>query len=81
MHRQEELEHLELERALTLSMAAEEERLRAMLSDAKASEFDDFDSNYNRDSRVPPKSEAKVRVLSMYKCFHSIWAFVLLTIL
>ena len=61
MHRQEELEHLELERALTLSMAAEEERLRAMISDAKASEFDDYESNYNsRDSRAAPRSEAKV---------------------
>jgi hypothetical protein len=33
MHRQEELEHLELERALTLSMAMEEERLRALMAE------------------------------------------------
>ncbi len=31
LHRQEELEHAELERALLLSLAAEEERLRAMV--------------------------------------------------
>ena len=40
MHRQEELEHLELERALTLSMAVEEERLRLMMADAKMAEFE-----------------------------------------
>lgn len=35
IHRQEELEHAELERALQLSLLAEEERLRDMLNDAK----------------------------------------------
>jgi hypothetical protein len=33
IHRQEELEHAELERALLLSLAAEEERLRAMVTE------------------------------------------------
>lgn len=33
MHRQEELEHLELERALTMSMAVEEERLRTLMAE------------------------------------------------
>lgn len=68
MHRQEELEHLELERALTLSMAAEEERLRAMISDAKVSDSEDYESNYEYSStgggsRVTPKAEAKVRIM------------------
>lgn len=36
LHRQEELEHAELERALLLSLAMEEERLSAMLSDLAA---------------------------------------------
>ncbi len=35
IHRQEELEHAELERALMLSLAAEEERIRALVSDMK----------------------------------------------
>lgn len=40
LHRQEELEHAELERALMLSLIAEEERLTAMMIDAKASPDD-----------------------------------------
>lgn len=55
LHRQEELEHLELERALTLSMAAEEERLRALTAEAKQTDFED---EYNYDA--PHRSEAKV---------------------
>lgn len=38
IHRQEELEHAELERALMLSLVAEEERLRAMMMEAKLAE-------------------------------------------
>ena len=40
MHRAQELEHLELERALTLSMTVEEERLRLLMADAKMAEFE-----------------------------------------
>lgn len=37
IHRQEELEHAELERALTMSLIIEEDRLRELVSDAKES--------------------------------------------
>lgn len=36
VHRQQELEHAELERALMLSLVAEEERVREMIMDMKA---------------------------------------------
>jgi len=36
IHRQEELEHAELERALSLSLVIEEDRLRELISDSKA---------------------------------------------
>ena len=55
LHRQEELEHLELERALTLSMAAEEERLRALTAEAKQADFDEefnFDAHHRSDAKV-----------------------------
>jgi len=42
IHRQEELEHAELERALRLSLAAEEERIRAMVSDMKLGPDEDY---------------------------------------
>jgi hypothetical protein len=38
VHRQEELEHLELERAMALSLAVEEERVRRLMADEKESE-------------------------------------------
>jgi hypothetical protein len=45
IHRQEELEHAELERALMLSLAIEEERLRLLIADAKIeAAMSDFDS-------------------------------------
>jgi hypothetical protein len=37
MHRQEELEHLELERAMALSLAVEEERVRRLMAEEKES--------------------------------------------
>jgi hypothetical protein len=36
LHRQEELEHAELEKALLLSLAVEEERLAALMSDIRS---------------------------------------------
>lgn len=41
IHRQEELEHAELERALMLSLIAEEERLQSLMIDAKSMPEDD----------------------------------------
>jgi hypothetical protein len=44
IHRQEELEHAELERALNISLAMEEERLKLMMTD----------NNDNEDAVVSP---------------------------
>lgn len=62
MHRQEELEHLELERALTLSMAVEEERLRQLMSEAKLSESEGDEMNQAPSRRIADacRSEDKV---------------------
>jgi hypothetical protein len=68
MHRQEELEHLQLERALTLSVAVEEERLRLLMAEAKLAEY--AADEYSYDSSAQPAgrdanygSDAKVRTL------------------
>jgi hypothetical protein len=52
MHRQEELEHLQLERALTLSVAVEEERLRLLMAEAKLAEY--AMEEYSYDSAAQP---------------------------
>jgi hypothetical protein len=62
IHRQAELEHAELERALMLSLLAEEERLRAMMIDAKSSGGDGEDGYAASDAKTTPaesKSEEK----------------------
>ena len=51
IHRQEELEHAELERALTLSLVIEEDRLRDLISDSKAVP--------SSEERATSKAEAK----------------------
>jgi hypothetical protein len=43
VHRQEELEQIELERALTMSLAIEEERLNRIRAEFKRDDFDDDD--------------------------------------
>eukprot|EP01040_Poterioochromonas_malhamensis_P010372 gene10372-11287_t len=66
IHRQEELEHAELERALLLSLIAEEERLQAMMIDAKTGP-DDVTATADRkesndevaDSKASEKPSAK----------------------
>jgi len=65
IHRQEELEHAELERALMLSLAVEEERIRAVVSDMKMC-ADDFASAVHIDSKetVQSPSESKQSPLS-----------------
>ena len=44
MHRQEELEQAELEQAVAISLALEEERLRLLYAEAKSLEDTEFDS-------------------------------------
>lgn len=64
LHRQEELEHLELARALTLSMAAEEERLLQLMAEAKLSDDEDGDRGEGYESTL--RSDAKVRDLTWF---------------
>jgi hypothetical protein len=61
LHRQEELEHLELERALTLSVAVEEERLRQLMAEAKRADGDEDGEADTRGRPAALHSEAKVR--------------------
>lgn len=61
MHRQEELEHLELERALTLSMALEEDRLRVLMAEQAVK-----DIRNSGVSSVSGVSDAKVCIAVVY---------------
>jgi hypothetical protein len=61
LHRQEELEHLELERALTLSVAVEEERLRQLMAEAKLVDGDEDGEADTRGRPAALHSDAKVR--------------------
>lgn len=59
IHRQEELEHAELERALQLSLAMEEQRLRSLMADEKAT--DDADAAASTSTGAPTNADdAKV---------------------
>ena len=68
MHRAQELEHLELERALNLSMTVEEERLRLLMADAKMAEFElesaleSAAASTSAMRRTQPRSESKVSI-------------------
>ena len=63
IHRQEELEHAELERALLLSLAVEEERLRAMMTDMKLSDDIREEMNAAEDKAGPAESKSEFHVV------------------
>lgn len=69
IHRQEELEHLELERALLLSLAVEEERLRVMMSDMKISE--PSREEYVADEKASP-AESKMEAAEEVHHHHAV---------
>jgi len=61
IHRQEELEHAELERALTLSLVIEEDRLRELISDSKES------TSFAPSEATPAKAQSKELLISESK--------------
>lgn len=67
IHRQEELEHAELERALMLSLAIEEERLRLLIADAKIeAAMSEFDSESEQSRlRITEAADSKVRIIGL----------------
>lgn len=62
IHRQEELEHAELERALLLSLAIEEERLRQLLAGAKLEAANNYmeDDVRDRHHHIQERADSKV---------------------
>lgn len=52
LHRQEELEQAELERAVALSLAIEAERLQILAAEAKASDFNDLKSSSSEEKKT-----------------------------